>query len=140
MELDIKVIKELGPHVGTKVWICDYRQPDLDKKAIRHVPPTEVLIVSNEENKTNKKIYCSKTHFRTIGKNGEMSSKMISIFDNTQSSVPLHVFDNKEECVEFYNEQADKIISALDHKISWVVVGLNNYKNEILNNKLKSRK
>jgi hypothetical protein len=144
MELDIKVIKELGSHVGTKVWICDYRQPDLDKKAIRHVPPTEVFIVSNEENKTNKKIYYSDTHFRPVGKNGEASSKMIAIFDNTgyraYPGVPLHVFDNKEECVDFYNDQADKIISAIDDKISWVVVGLNNYKNEILDNKLKSRK
>jgi len=144
MELDITVVKELGPHVGQKVWICDYRQPDLDKKAIRHVPPTEVFIVSNAENTTNKRIYYSETHFRPIGKNGEPSSKMIGIFDNTGyrsfAGTPLHVFDNKDECVEFYNDQADKIISAIDDKISWVVVGLNNYKKEVLDNKLKSRK
>ena len=144
MELDIKVIRELGPHIGQKVWICDYRQPDLDKKAIRHVPPTEVFIVSNAEKTTNKKIYYSETHFRPIGKNGEATSKMIGIFDTTgyrsYAGIPLHVFDNKEECVEFYNDQADKIISAIDDKISWVVVGLNNYKKEVLDNKLKSRK
>lgn len=144
MELDIKVVKELGPHVGKKVWICDYRQPDLDKKAARHVPPTEVFIVSNTENPPPKTIYYSDTHFRSLTKTGEPSSKVIGIFDNTgyraYPGIPLHVFDNKEECVEFYNEQADKIISALDDKISWVVVGLTKYKQEILDNKLKSRK
>jgi hypothetical protein len=144
MELDIKVLRELGPHVGQKVWICDYRQPDLDKKAIRHVPPTEVIIVSNEENKPTKPIHYSDTHFRTLTKTGEAGSKVIGIFDNTgyrfNTGTALHVFDNKEECVEFYNDQADKIISALDDKISWVVVGLNNAKKEVLDNKLKSRK
>ena len=55
---------------------------------------------------------------------------MIGIFDTTgyrsYAGIPLHVFDNKRESVEFYNDQADKIISAIDDKISWVVVGLNN--------------
>lgn len=144
MELDIKVIKELGPHVGKKVWICDYRQPDLDKKAIRHVPPTEVFIVSNTENPPSKPIHYSATHFRTLTKNGEASSKVIGIFDNTGyrsfSGTPVHVFDNKEECVEFYNDQADKIIGLIDDRLGSIVVSLNNYKQEVLDHKLKSRK
>lgn len=144
MELDIKVIRELGPHVGTKVWICDYRQDDIDKKAARHVPPTEVFIVSNEENPPAKRVYYSHTHFRSLTKTGEASSKVIGIYDNTgyrfNPGVPVHVFDNKEECVDFYNEQADKIISAIDARINTAVIRLQNHKQEVMDNKLKSRK
>jgi hypothetical protein len=144
MEIDVKTVIKLGPHVGTKVWICDFRQPEIDKKAARHVPPTEVFIVSNEENDTKKSIYYSDTHFRPVGKNGEATSKMILVFDNTgyrsNTGIPLHVFDNKEECVEFYNEQADQIISAIDQRMSSVLVHLNKHKEEILNHKIKSRK
>lgn len=144
MELDIKIIRELGPHVGTKVWVCDYRQDDLDKKAARHVPPTEVIIVSNDENPPPKRIYYSNTHFRGLTKTGEAGSKVIGIYDNTgyrsNPGVPLHVFDNKDECVEFYNAQADKIISAIDSRITHAVVRLQNHKQEVLDYKIKSRK
>jgi len=144
MELDIKIIRELGSHVGTKVWVCDYRQDDLDKKAARHVPPTEVIIVSNEDAPSKTRIYYSNTHFRGLTKTGEISSKVIAIYDNTgyrsNPGVPLHVFDNKEECVEFYNEQADKIISAIDARINTAVIRLQNHKQEVIDHKLKSRK
>jgi hypothetical protein len=105
MEIDISNIRN-GSMNGEIVFICDYRRPDLDKKAIRNVPPTKVMIRSNSE--TKKRIYYSESHFVTLKKDGSPSSKVIPLFDNTgfrsYTGEPLKVFDNEAECIAQWND------------------------------------
>ncbi len=105
MQIDAKEIAS-GSYDGKKVFICDYRVPDLDKKPIRSVEPTEVMVRSNDE--TKKRIYYSNSHFVTLKKNGEPSSKVIPLYDNTgfrsYTGEPVKVFDNLAECEAQWND------------------------------------
>lgn len=105
MQIDITNIKD-GSMNGKTVFICDYRRPDLSKKAARSIPPTEVVIRSNSE--TKKRIYYSDSHFCALKKDGTASSKVIPLYDNTgfrsYPGVPLKVFDNEAECVAQWND------------------------------------
>lgn len=98
---------------GDKVWICDYRYNDIQEKAIRHVRPQEVVVVSNTELPKNKRVYYSEFHFRPIGKNGKQLSKIIAPYDNTgyrfNTGVSLNIFLSKDECINYYLEQCEKI-------------------------------
>lgn len=105
MKIDAKEIAS-GSYDGKKVFICDYRVPDLDKKPIRSVEPMEVMVRDNEE--TKKRIYYSKSHFVALKKNGEPSSKVIPLYDNTgfrsYTGEPVKVFDNMAECEAQWND------------------------------------
>lgn len=105
MKIDVKEIAN-GSYNGKKVFICDYRVPDLDKKPIRSVEPTEVLVRDNDE--TKKRIYYSNSHFVSLKKNGEPSSKVIGLYDNTgfrsYTGEPVKVFDNLAECEAQWND------------------------------------
>lgn len=63
MKLNTSDIRN-GKHVGEKVWICHYLRPNLDKKPLRNIKPTYVIIRDNDELPKNKKIYYSITFFR----------------------------------------------------------------------------
>lgn len=98
---------------GEKVWICDYRFNDVSEKAIRHLPPQEVILVNNSELPKNKTVYYSNFHFRPLGKKGNVLSKIISPYDNTgyrsYTGVSINIFLTKEECIKFYINQCHKI-------------------------------
>lgn len=98
---------------GDKVWICDYRHNNILEQPIRHVEPQEVFIVCNTELPKNKSVYYSNFHFRPVGKQGQPLARIIAPYDNTgyraYAGVSLNIFLTKEECVEHYINQCEKI-------------------------------
>ncbi|MCP4526734.1 MAG: hypothetical protein GY833_12630 [Aestuariibacter sp.] len=118
--IDIKQLTE-GHLNGTRVWVCHFNQPDLLKKPLRNVPPTEMLVVSNGNLPENKKIYYSTCHLRPLSKKGLPTSRIVPIFDNTgfrgYTGTPLHVFDNKEECIKQWHRDLDVVRAKIDHEI-----------------------
>lgn len=109
-------------NVGQMVWICDFRLNPTKgaDKPIRHIKPTHVEIVSNNELPKGKIVYYSEVHFRPINKNGKRLSKIIPPYDNTGyrsfTGEALNVFTRKEECIEFYKNQCDKAIDILENE------------------------
>lgn len=99
--------------IGDKVWICDYRYNDVQEKAIRHVAPQEVAIVSNEDLPKNKTVYYSDIHFRPIGKKGNTLARIIAPYDNTgyrsYTGVSINIFLTKEDCINHYLKQCEEI-------------------------------
>ncbi|PIH59033.1 hypothetical protein [Paenibacillus sp. LK1] len=95
--------------IGDVVWICDYRYNDVDNKAIRHIPPKKVVVISNEDLPKNKKVYYSDFHFREVKGNEKLSSAVIAPYDNTgyraYAGVSLSIFRTKEGCVNHYLKQ-----------------------------------
>lgn len=106
-------IKNHKDLIGKTVWICDYRFLNISKKPIRHIRPTEVLVVSNDELPSNKAVYYSDIHFRPIGNKGTPLKQIIAPFDNTGyrsfTGISLNIFITKEECIEHYLNQCKLI-------------------------------
>lgn len=106
---------------GDIVWICDYRlNENLDEKPIRHVVPTEVMIVNNENLPKNKKVYYSSYHFRTLNKKREASSTIIAPYDNTgyrlYSGISLNIFKKEPECRNCFKEQCLIVTEKINQK------------------------
>lgn len=110
-----------GKHNGETVWICHYNQPDLDKKALRNVPPTKCLIRSIDDLPPNKTVYYSLSYFAPLKASGQPSSKIVGLVDNTgfrgRSGNALFVFDSEEECVKEWNSQLVDHCNKLQNKI-----------------------
>lgn len=120
MRLNVEDLKN-GKLDGQKVWVCHYNQPDLDKKPLRNLPPTEVLICPNSDLPENKRIYYSESHMRPVGKNGQTTSKILSPVDNTgwrsNPGNPVYVFDNEAECIQEWNAQLNAHMKRVDVQI-----------------------
>lgn len=99
--------------IGQRVWICDYRHNDIANKPIRHVKPTEVIVVSNDDLPSGKVIYYADIHFKPIGKKGTPLKQIIAPYDNTGyrsfTGTSLNIFLTKDECVEHYLKQCEEI-------------------------------
>ena len=119
MKIKTKEVRD-GKHTGKEVWICHYLRPDLDKKALRNVPPTKVLIRNNDELPKNKTVYYSGDHFAPINKSGKVLAKVISPVDNTgyrmRAGNELYVFTEENECITAWNEQVDLVCHELHMK------------------------
>jgi hypothetical protein len=139
MKLDSKELtKKDSPHLGKIFWICDYRQPDLDKKAIRHVQPTPVVLVSESELPKGKRVFGSYNFFKKLNNKGAIvDGSIIPICDNTGSTVPVSIFDNESECRNHYAAMADAIIDSLDNRMATILQRLQSYKEDVIANKLK---
>lgn len=109
-----------GVFTGDTVWICHYLRPDVDKKALRNVPPTKVLIRSNSELPKNKKVYYSTVHFSPFGKSGNVQAKVISPVDNTgyRTNIgnELFIFTEESECVDEWNKQVSECCGRLEEQ------------------------
>jgi hypothetical protein len=120
MKIETKKIRE-GSMIGEKVWICDYRRPDLNKKPIRNIAPTLCVICSNSDLPKNKTIYYSKTHFKPISTKGAVLNRVISPVDNTGfrlfHGVELNVFDNEDECKKYFFAQCMEVAERLQNLI-----------------------
>jgi hypothetical protein len=118
MRISTKEVRD-GMHNGKVVWICHYNQPDLNKRPLRNVPPTKVLVRDNSE--ANKRIFYSKSHFAKLGKGGKTTSVIISPVDNTGyrslAGNELFVFDCESECIAEFNKQVDSVIMAVEFEI-----------------------
>lgn len=102
---------------GKTVWVCHYLQPDLNKKPLRNLPPTECLVVSNDELPKNKTVYYSKSHLRPLNKKGEPTSKILSPIDNTgfrsRQGNPVNSFLDGIECVKKWNDELQDVYDRL---------------------------
>lgn len=103
-------MSNLSNFEGKKVWICHYNRPDILKRPIRNIPPSQVKVVSCSE--VDVKVYYSDYCFKKITKNG-LSNKVIQPYDVTgfrgRTGNPVSVFDNKEECISEWNSQLDYV-------------------------------
>lgn len=106
--------------IGKRVWICDYRFNDIAQKPIRHVKPTEVLIVSNDDLPKNKIVYYSEIHFKPIGKTGKTLKQIIAPYDNTgyrsSTGTSVNIFLSESECVEHYLTQCEMIKKEIEEE------------------------
>ena len=120
MQLETTGIRA-GAHIGKVVWICHYHQPDVDKKPLRNVPPTKVIIRSTNDLPSNKTVYYSHTYFSPLSKKDLPLAKVISPVDNTgyRSHVgnELSVFTSENECKTEWNKQLNEVMLLLDKKI-----------------------
>lgn len=72
-----------GSMNGKTVWICHYNQPDLNKKPLRNIPPTKVIIRPKEEYPKSRTLYYSESFFSPIHTDGSVLKKYYSPGDNT---------------------------------------------------------
>lgn len=135
MNVDHKEVTN-GSRNGETLFVCAYLRPDRNKKPIRSLAPIEVKIMDNST--TSKPVYYSESHFRPIGKNGEVTSRVIPVFDNTgfrsRTGNPLNIFTTEKEAIECWNELAQKEIDDLE---AYKSVVLGRIEDEI--NRLKDR-
>lgn len=123
MSTDIVDLKQVtdGQLNGARVWVCQYNQPDLYKKPLRNMPPTEMMVVSNEALPKNKKIYYSASHLSPLNKKGEPLSRVVSIFDNTgfrgRTGDSLHIFTNREACVKQWHADLKAVDTQIEEQI-----------------------
>jgi hypothetical protein len=137
---DYEYLLEEKPELTT-VWICDNRYDDYANKPIRHIPPTKVVTVSNNDLPANKKIYYSKYHFRPVTNKGTMGSRIIASFDNTgfgvKTGVSLHIFLTEKECKEKYVELCDTALQGLYEHLRLVTKNVQDKINNVTNDKYK---
>ena len=119
MKVDTKEITD-GNLDGQVFWVCDFRFNEYSEatKPLRHVKPTEVIVVCNESLPKNKTVYYSESHFLPLNKQGDpIKSKIIAPFDNTGyralTGTPLNIFTDEAECKSHYKKQCDDIIELL---------------------------
>lgn len=105
---------------GLRCWVCDFNKPDLDKKALRNVPPTFVEVVGNDNLPKGKRVYYSKSHYVGVNKNGSLSSKIISPVDNTgyrsNFGNMLYTFASEGECRSAWSCMISAHIDRLEQK------------------------
>lgn len=120
-----------GSRDGEIVYVTHFN-PNLDQKATRDVKPTKVMVCSNDAYPTKSAVHYSHSHFRKLKANGEPSSTVIKVYDNTgyrsYTGVPLHIFDNMDEAIMDYQESVQKFIGDLEEAKVRVV---NNYDKRI---------
>lgn len=125
MRIDVDKVID-GSMRGQIVYACDYRKPDLDKKAIRNVSPEKCVIYTEKDfEEAGKKwpsVYYSNTVLLPLNKKDEpVWSRPIKVFDNTgyrsYTGVPIEFFDNMEECIAAYNNAVHEIIEMYQRAI-----------------------
>jgi hypothetical protein len=128
MQIDITDLTDSEKYVGQKLWVCDYRK-ELDKKAIRHVKPTEVYVAGSKDfcdADLEPKIYYSHVGLAKLKKDGSPNLKqLIPPFDNTgyrsYAGIGLCVFDNEQECIDMYNEQVLEVLKKYEYELQFVM-------------------
>jgi hypothetical protein len=97
-------------------------RPDLNKKPLRNISPTYVIVRPVSELPKGKRIYYSETFFSPINKNGTISTQIISAVDNTgfrsYCGNELFIFDNEQECIEEWNRQLSECQERINIKMS----------------------
>lgn len=135
MQIDTRDIMK-GGHKGEIVWVCDHRLLDINKKPIRHVKPTKVLVRSCDELPGHKRVCYSASYFSPLNKKGEPLAKIISPVDNTgyrsYSGETLNVFTTEAECIARYNELCDIVVQTIDKELSEVCDRLMEQKQKVI--------
>lgn len=133
MKLDISEVTKNSSNISKTFYVCDYRKPDFNKKAIRNIKPTKIVVLDQkhfeEVGKKYPRVYYSNFALIPVDSKGKLKySSPVSPYDTTgyrsYAGVPINVFDNYEECVEFYNYQIDNVVNLYKNYISTVVNSL----------------
>lgn len=99
---------------GHILWVTDLHFRDLQKKAIRNVPPTKVLVRPNSALTKPMSIYYSDYHLVVLGRDNKPTSKIIQLFDNTgyrsRTGSPVLLFTNEKDAKEAYAALAQKFL------------------------------
>lgn len=140
MQYDLNDIVGSEAFAGKKIWICDYRK-DIDKKADRHVKPTEVYVAGRkdfEDAGLEPRIYYSRVGFAKLNKKGEpLLKQLISPFDTTgyrsYAGIGVYAFDNEQECIEMYNSQVLDVVKKYEHRMQYIMQSLASEMQEIKN-------
>lgn len=149
MKIDINDIVEGYKYRGKILYVCDYRKDQIDKKAIRHVKPTKVIVLNEEDfinaGKKYPTVYYSNVALVTLNKNDEpVYSKVIAPFDTTGyrsfAGIGLMFFDNLDECINEYNNQVQIVLDMYESEIRECTKRLMNEHSEISNLKIKDIK
>lgn len=133
MKLDISEVTKNSDNVGKTFWVCDYRKLDFNKKAIRNVKPTKIIVLDQkhfeEVGKKYPRVYYSNFALIPVDSKGKLKySSPVPPYDTTgyrsYAGVSINVFDNYKECVDFYNYQIDNVVNLYKNRISTVVDNL----------------
>lgn len=114
--MDFNKLKELYPDMSTLIgktfWVCDYRHYNIlenPTRPILHLEPTEAVL-EEVENVPGKYV------FREIGASGRLLNKTIPIYDRTNRRIPINVFMNEEDCVDFFKKQCKLVKENLENE------------------------
>lgn len=149
MKIDINDVVDGSNYRGKILFVCDYRKELINKKAIRHVKPTKIIVLTSEDfinaGKDYPTVYYSNVAFVTLNKKDEpVYSKVISPFDNTGyrsfSGIGLMIFDNLDECIEEYNNQVQTVLDMYEREIRDCTKRLMQEHSEISNLIIKDKK
>lgn len=130
MQLNISEVTKNSDSVEKTFWVCDYRKPDFNKKAIRKVRPTLITVLDQKHfedvGKKYPRVYYSAFALIPIDSKGKLKySSPVPPYDATgyrfYAGVPINVFDNEQECIDFYNKQVDTVVTKYREYISNVV-------------------
>jgi hypothetical protein len=136
MKIETQEVRD-GKHNGKLVWVCHYNRPDMDKKPLRNLPPTKVLVRCNEKFKPKKTVYYSMSHFSPVNKDDKPLARLISPVDNTgfrgRTGAELSVFDTEAECIAQWNAELKDHEAVLDHLIANAAKHWQNQKELLIN-------
>lgn len=133
MKLDILEVTKNSNNIGKTFYVCDYRKPDFNKKAIRNVKPTLITVLDvkhfEEVSKKYPRVYYSNFALIPVDSRGKLKySSPVPPYDTTgyrsYAGTPINVFDNYEECVDFYNKQIDSVVDQYKTYISTIIDSL----------------
>lgn len=125
MRIDIDKITS-GEMRGEVIYVCDYRKPDLFKKAARNLPPTKVVIYTQKDyddaGKKAPQVYYSNCALVPLNnKEQPVWSRVIKPYDNTgyrsYPGIALEAFSTEEECIDAYNLSVQGVVDDYNEAI-----------------------
>lgn len=127
--IDIKKVTD-GLMNGRTVWICHYNQPDLNKKPLRNLPPTKVIIRPKKEYPKNRSLYYSESFFSPVDDSGRILKKFYSPGDNTgfryREPNFVSVSDSRLQIEKVWSDQLIEVIARVQIEIDSAALGWTN--------------
>jgi len=100
-------------HNNKVVWVCAYITRG-DIKPIRNVKPTKVQILPYDINKTKKSNHDNtKVMLIPFDKNDQLDYKKFILVESNAYGSFVNIFDNENECIEFYKDEISKGLKIL---------------------------
>ena len=94
--------------VGDLMWVTGYYHNDALLKPTRHVPPTLVQVMANDELAQSRNVLLSGYHFRPCGKSGKLLGRALYSYESSANRYnrgdggSLHIFFTEDEAKVAY--------------------------------------
>jgi len=94
--------------IGDLMWVTGYYHNDVLQKPTRHVPPTLVQVMANNELPQNQNILLSGYHFRPCGKSGKLLDRVLYSYESSANRYnrgdrgSIHIFFTEDEAKAAY--------------------------------------